>query len=81
MPESTVANSILGVLDRVAGARGRREADGANVAQTQGQMLLNESNQRKLDDELDRKDFAEAYGAGFIGLDEEGNYSVTPEQA
>lgn len=82
MPESTVANSILGVLDRVAGARGRREADGANVAQTQGQMLLNEANQRKLDDDEDTRTFAEAYKAGYITADEDGKgFSVTPENA
>lgn len=81
MAESTVANSLIGILDTAAGARGRREADGALVAQTQGQLLKNEKDRLLLDDESDRRDFSEAYGAGYIGLDADGNFSVSPEQA
>lgn len=81
MAESTVANSLIGILDTAAGARGRREADGALVAQTQGQLLKNEKDRLLLDDESDRRDFSEAYGAGYIELDADGNFSVSPEQA
>lgn len=82
MPESTVANSVIGALDRIAGARGRREADGANVAQTQGILLDNEKKQRLLDDDEDARAFGEAYDAGYITRSADNKrFEVTPENA
>lgn len=82
MPESTVANSLIGLLDTVAGVRGRREADGAKVAETQSRLLLNEEARRTLDDENDRRTFGEAYQSGYITLSEDGkSFNVTPENA
>lgn len=82
MPESTVGSSLIGLLDSVAGVRGRREADGNVVADTQGMLLDNKKKQLLLDDENDARTFATAYQDNYVTLRADGQgFEVTPENA
>lgn len=69
MPESTVAQSILGTLGQVAGISGRRAQDGLTAQQAQSYAIKNEADRRILQDDEDASLFGELEDLGFVSVD------------
>lgn len=71
MPESTVANSIVGALGSIAGISGRRAQDGLVGAQAEEVALKNKATKKLIQDDEDASLIGELQHLGYLTIDPE----------
>ena len=69
MPESTIAQSILGTLGQIGGISGRRAQDGLTAAQAEEVAIRNKANKIILDDEENSRVLGELQAGGYVTVD------------
>lgn len=69
MPESTVAQSIVGALGSIAGISGRRAQDGLVGAQAEEVALKNKATKKLIQDDEDASLIGELQHLGYLSID------------